>query len=60
MGMIRPRGYKDIKSKQRSLPNFVNTRNRDYIGLEESTISYFAFMSQLVISIENPNNCKTS
>ncbi len=28
--MLRPTGYKDIKSKQRSVPNFVNTRNRDY------------------------------
>ncbi len=28
--MLGPRGYKDIKSKRRSLPNFVNTRNRDY------------------------------
>ncbi len=28
--MLRPRGYKDIKCKWRSLPNFVNTRNRDH------------------------------
>jgi hypothetical protein len=38
----------------------LSTQEIETIGLEESTISYFAFMSQLVISIENPNNCKTS
>jgi hypothetical protein len=38
----------------------LSTQEIETIGLEESTFSYFAFMSQLVISIENPNNCKTS
>ncbi len=30
MRMFRPKGYKDIKSKWRSLHNFVNIRNKDY------------------------------
>jgi hypothetical protein len=38
----------------------LSTQEIEIIGLEESTIYYYAFMSQLVISIENPNNCKTS
>jgi hypothetical protein len=34
----------------------LSTQEIEIIGLEESTISYFAFMSQLIIFIENPNN----
>ncbi len=30
MRMLRPRGYKDNKSKWSLPPNFVNTTNRDY------------------------------
>jgi hypothetical protein len=38
----------------------LSTQEIETLGLEESTISYFAFMNQLVISIENPNNCRIS
>jgi hypothetical protein len=56
--MLRPRGYKDIKSKWNSLT--LSTQELETISLEESTISYFALMSQLGIPLQNLNNCRTS
>jgi hypothetical protein len=59
MRMLRPIDYPDIKSKQNSLPNFA-TQKIENIGLEEPTISYFPFMSQLDIPLQNHNNSITS
>ncbi len=38
----------------------LSTQEIQTIGLEKSTIFYFVFMNQLVISIENPKNCQIS
>jgi hypothetical protein len=34
------------------------TQETETIGFEESTLSYFALIHQLVISLQNPNNSK--
>jgi hypothetical protein len=49
MRMLRPTSYKDIESRGHYLT--LSTQEIETIGLEESTLSYFALMSQLAISL---------
>jgi hypothetical protein len=43
MRMLRPTSYKDIESRGHYLT--LSTQEIETIGLEESTLSYFALMS---------------